>query len=117
MFKQNQSVVCCNDSFEPWVYDIFKQLPKKNNIYTIRGMSSGRTNPKFALDDDANLKMTGAEFEILVLLHELKNPDDPYSCVKQELGFRHDRFAPLVDTEESIDESAFVPDDFELIPS
>jgi len=28
-------------------------------------------------------------------LEELHNPDDPHSSIKQELGFRAERFAPL----------------------
>jgi len=49
--------------------------------------------------------MTGAEFDLLLLLKELLNPDDPHSSVKQELGFRAERFAPLQeDTEEEEEE-------------
>ena len=50
-----------------------------------------------ALIVDAEIKLTGAEFDILVLLEELRNPEDPHSSVKQELGFRSERFAPLLE--------------------
>ena len=39
--------------------------------------------------------MSHADFDILVLLNELHNPDDPHSSIKQELGFKGERFAPL----------------------
>lgn len=101
MFKNGQRVVCINDEFEPWVYDLYRALPKKDKVYTIRAVSAGRSNPKFAVNDDAQLQLTEAEFDIRVLLKELNNPDDPHSSVKQELGFRSERFAPLQeDTEE-----------------
>jgi hypothetical protein len=95
MFSTGQKVVCINDQFEPWVYDLYRALPRKDSVYTVRAMSAGRSNPKFAVNDDAELKMVDAEFDILLLLKELQNPDDPHSSVKQELGFRSERFAPL----------------------
>ena len=99
MFSNGQRVVCINDDFEPWVYDLYKSLPKKDQIYTIRSIGMGRSNPQFTLNDDAEIKLTGAEFDFLILLKELKNPDDPHSNVKQELGFRAERFAPLQEDE------------------
>lgn len=105
MFSTGQKVVCINDQFEPWVYDLYLALPKKGRTYTIRAISVGRSNPKFSVNDDAEIKLTDAEFDILVLLKELQNPEDPHSSVKQELGFRSERFAPLeADEEEEEDE-------------
>ena len=95
MFKTGQRVVCINDDFEPWVYDLYRSLPKKDKVYTVRSVGVGRSNPTFAVNDDAEIKLTGAEFDMLILLKELPNPDDPHSSVKQELGFRAERFAPL----------------------
>ncbi len=95
MFSVGQRVVCINDDFEPWVYDLYKALPKKDKVYTVRAIGMGRSNPQFALNEDAEIKLTGAEFDFLILLKELLNPDDPHSNVKQELGFRAERFAPL----------------------
>lgn len=100
MFTTGQKIVCINDQFEPWVYDLYRALPKKDKVYTVRAVAPGRSQPKFSLDDDANLKLTDAEFDILLLLKELKNPEDPHSSVKQELGFRSERFAPLEEEEE-----------------
>lgn len=101
MFRNGQRVVCIDDDFEPWVFDLFRALPKKNGIYTVRSMKMGRSNPQFVVDDDANLSIGAAEFDILLLLEELINPDDPHSSIQQELGFRAERFAPL---EEDLEE-------------
>jgi hypothetical protein len=99
MFQTGQRVVCVNDDFEPWVYDLYRQLPKKNHTYTIRAVGVGRSNPKFGLNEDAGLVIQAASFDFLILLDELSNPDDPHSNVKQELGFRAERFAPLQEDE------------------
>jgi hypothetical protein len=108
MFQTGQKVACINDTFEPWVYDIYRALPKKDKIYTIRAIGVGRSNPTFTITDEADLKITGAEFDMLILLQELLNPDDPHSNVKQELGFRAERFAPLVDEDVEVEEEAWV---------
>jgi hypothetical protein len=108
MFQTGQKVVCINDQLEPWVYDLYTALPKKDRIYTVRAMSAGRSNPKFSVNDDAEIQLTDAEFDILLLLKELQNPDDPHSSVKQELGFRSERFAPLQTDSEEEEESAFI---------
>lgn len=108
MFHTGQRVVCINDDFEPWVYDLFRALPKKDRIYTVRAVRAGRSNPQFAVDEDANLKLTGAEFDLLILLQELRNPDDPHSSVKQELGFRAERFAPLLEEPATTEEEELV---------
>lgn len=95
MFQTGQRVVCIDDRFDPWVFDLYKQLPRKNGVYTVRALGVGRSNPTFAIDEDARLKITGADFDMLLLLDELHNPDDPHSTIQQELGFRAERFAPL----------------------
>ena len=95
MFQTGQRVVCIDDRFDPWVFDLYQQLPRKNGVYTVRALGVGRSNPTFAIDDDAKLKITGADFDLLLLLDELHNPDDPHSSIQQELGFRAERFAPL----------------------
>lgn len=100
MFSTGQKVVCINDQFDPWVYDLYRALPKKDKTYTVRAIAPGRSQPQFTVNDDAELKLTGAEFDILILLKELQNPEDPHSSLKQELGFRAERFAPLEEDEE-----------------
>lgn len=108
MFKTGQQVVCINDQFDPWVFDLYKSLPKKDEIYTVRAIRAGRSNPQFVVNDDAEIKLAGAEFDILLLLKELNNPDDPHSSVKQELGFRSERFAPLLEETEEVEEEELV---------
>lgn len=95
MFQTGQRVVCIDDHFEPWVFDLYKSLPKRNSTYTVRALGPGKSNPQFALSKEAKLFISGADYDILILLEELHNPDDPHSSIKQELGFRADRFAPL----------------------
>jgi hypothetical protein len=109
MFQTNQKIVCIDDTFQPWVYDLYKSLPRKDSVYTVRAMGAGRSNPSFVVDDDAQIKMAAAEFDMLVLLKELRNPDDPHSSVKQELGFRAERFAPLLEDGEEVFESVAEP--------
>lgn len=104
MFQTGQKVVCINDEFEPWVYDLYRSLPKKDHAYTIRSVAIGRSNPKFEVNDDAEIQMTDANYDVLVLLEELINPEDPHSSVRQELGFRGERFAPLAS--EDVEEEA-----------
>ena len=108
MFHTGQKVVCINDQFEPWVYDLYLSLPKKDSTYTVRAMSAGRSTPKFSVNEDAKIQLTDAEFDILLLLKELHNPDDPHSSVKQELGFRSERFAPLETDSEEEEESELI---------
>ena len=109
MFKTGQKVVCINDEFEPWVYDLYRNLPKKDKTYIVRAIGVGRSDPKFVLDEDINLKMASAEFNIIIYLNELKNPDDPHSSQKQELGFKSDRFAPLVSDEDEVEDAYVIP--------
>ncbi len=104
MFQTGQKVVCINDEFAPWVYDLYRALPKKDHTYTIRAIAVGRSNPKFEVNDDAEIKMKDADFDMLVLLEELINPEDPHSSVRQELGFRAERFAPMLT--EDVEEEA-----------
>lgn len=100
MFQTGQKVVCIDDRFDPWVYDLYRALPRKDRTYTVRAVRAGRSNPVFSVTDDAEIRLTGADFDLLLLLEELQNPDDPHSSVKQELGFRSERFAPLETDEE-----------------
>jgi hypothetical protein len=54
MFQNGQRVVCINDDFEPWVFDLYRALPKKDQVYTIRSIGVGRSNPQFEVDAEAN---------------------------------------------------------------
>jgi hypothetical protein len=92
MFESGDVVVCTNDKFEPWVYDLYTQLPKKDEVYIVRECSLGRGNPSFAVTEDAEVKMVKADFAYTVLLEELHNGPDPYANPEQELGFNAERF-------------------------
>lgn len=94
MFDVGQKVVCINDDFSATVRHIYRQLPVKDEIYTVRDVRIGR----------AQVTTSGAgEVSYLVLLEELHNPDDPYMAenAAEEMGFRSDRFAPLEELENS----------------
>lgn len=114
MFNNGEQVVCIDGKFEPWVYDLYAQLPKEGSVYTVRAMRAARSNPKFNVNDDAEIKLTDAEFDVMVLLSELINPDDPYSTVKQELGFRAERFQKMEEVAEEVAEEISVGD---LVPA
>jgi hypothetical protein len=94
MFDRGQKVACINDDFSATVRRLYRQLPRKDSVYTVRDVRIGR------------MKITsgaGGENAVsyLVLLEELHNPDDPYmrEGTGEEMGFRSDRFAPLEEIE------------------
>ena len=60
------------------------------------------------VDVDANLSIGDAEFDILFLLEECVNGDDPHSSIQQELRFRAERFAPLQEDLEENEEAELV---------
>jgi len=94
MFDKGQKVACINDDFSATVRHIYKELPRKDEIYTVREVSIGRSQVTSGAGG-AN------DISYLVLLEELHNPDDPYmhESAGQEMGFRSDRFAPLEEIE------------------
>lgn len=82
---KGQKVVCINDTFPPYVLGMYKQLPKKGDVYTIREVFLGREK----------VVKGGESATVGVLLEELKNPTDPFHQGQQELGFSSERFAPV----------------------
>lgn len=94
MFDIGQKVACINDDFSPTVRHLYKQLPRKDEIYTVREVSIGRSQVTSSAGGENDISY-------LVLLEELHNPDDPYmhESAGQEMGFRSDRFAPLEELE------------------
>jgi hypothetical protein len=62
------------------------------------------------------LQIRSAEVDFIVLLKELVNPDDPHSTVKQELGFRAERFAPLQEDEKEEEAWSDAEEELELAP-
>jgi hypothetical protein len=82
---KGQKVICINDTFSPTVRALYKQLPTKDTIYTIREVFLGREK----------IVKGGDTATVGLLLEELTNPKDPFHQGDQELGFSSERFAPL----------------------
>ena len=99
MFDVGEKVVCINDTFEPLHRKLYREFPKKGELYTVRECSIGRTKTGAA--------DPGISFRLL--LEEMTNDLDPYmdEASAEELGFRSDRFAPLssLEEEEELEES------------
>jgi hypothetical protein len=94
-------VVCVDDAFPDWARRIYRQLPVKDEVYTIREVSLGRGVL-------ATKKGTppGSEThpDVRVLLQELTNDIDPLCSHAQELGFKAERFRELeTGVEESVE--------------
>lgn len=100
MYEKNDRVVCIQDYIHPEIAYLYKQTPKKGQIYTIRECSIGTTNV-FAADQNVTFK---------VLLEELINDVDPFTTqgCQEELGFRSDRFAPVEKIEAEEEDYALV---------
>jgi hypothetical protein len=91
MFERGEKVVCVNDDFQPIHRTIYRALPRRDVVYTVRDCTLGRT------------RTGGADkgHSYLVLLVELVNGPDPYMdpSSAEELGFKSDRFAPVIHEE------------------
>jgi len=103
---KGQKVVCINDTFPEIIRAIYKELPVKDNIYTIREVFLGREK----------IVKGGDTATVGLLLEELTNPPDPFHQGEQELGFSSERFAPLnelpdekVEAEEVVGAGAWMP--------
>lgn len=90
MFVKGQKIVCIDDVFTDAVRKLYRRLPVKDVVYTVREVYLGRGN---VLAKDSG-KMDG---EIGILLVEIVNPGDPalQQGIHGELGFKGERFAPL----------------------
>ena len=105
---KGQKVVCINDTFSPTIRALYKQLPVKDNIYTVREVFLGQEK----------IVRGGDTATVGLLLEELTNPRDPFHQGDQELGFSSERFAPLnelpdeqaeAEVEESVGVGAWAP--------
>lgn len=102
MFIEGQKVICINDDFSLVIKKLYKELPVKDEIYTVRAVFPARE--KLAVIRHGKIVPNGgseAAPGIGILLKELTNPPDPF-CSERELGFTAERFAPLetIETEE-----------------
>ena len=82
---KGQKVVCINDTVTLTIRALYKQLPVKDTVYTVREVFLGREK----------IVKGGDTATVGLLLNELKNPPDPFHQGEQELGFSSERFAPL----------------------
>jgi hypothetical protein len=84
---KGQRVVCVDDRFSDLVRAIYRELPVKDVVYTIREVFLGREK----------IVKGGDTATVGLLLEELTNPPDPFHQGQQELGFSSERFAPLAE--------------------
>lgn len=90
MFEPGEKVVCIDDDFDPEVVAAYNYLPTRDEIYVIREVGIGRTHPT----------SPNSAISYKVTLVGMMNPPDPSRPSNpEELGFRSDRFAPLLDRE------------------
>jgi hypothetical protein len=94
MFDKGQKLACINDEFSATIRRLYRELPKRDHIYTVRDVRIGRLSVTSG---------SAGPVSFLVLLEELHNPDDPYmrEGAEEEMGFRSDRFAPLEEAQET----------------
>ena len=88
MFTTGQKVACVDDNFAMGIEKIYKALPKKDSIYTVRDVLPG-VSPQ------------NTEGEVAVYLVELVNPANSHGI---EYGFNAERFAPLQTDEDKLEE-------------
>jgi hypothetical protein len=107
MFDKGQKLACINDDFSATVRRLYRQLPRRDEIYTVRDVRIGRLSVTSGMRGENSVSY-------LVLLEELHNPDDPYmrEDAGEEMGFRSDRFAPL----EEVENTEFAEEE-EVLPS
>jgi len=79
--REGSKVVCVDDSFETGIINLYKMLPMKDKIYTVRGMSVG-------------VSTTSEAGEIAVYLVGLENPCSNVPPFP-ERGFRIERFREI----------------------
>ncbi len=88
MFLPNQKVVCVDGKFPLGIEQLYHELPKEGNTYTIRDIVPG-------------VGLTGEEGEVAVYLIEIHGPINTHGI---ERGFKAERFAPLSTIEDEVEE-------------
>lgn len=95
MFIKGQSVACVNDEFSDFVKSIYRELPVKDGVYTVRDVEPG-------------INENNKDFEIAIRLEELTNPLNR-AAVPVELAFNAERFVPLTTGTEEAEEEESEP--------
>ncbi len=100
-FIKGQQIVCIDDKFDAWARAIYDNLPKLNEIYTVRDIGVGMKVTGVIKDAKNPLSFKG-EHDLVVWVEELTNKEHPVSG--EEYGFLSSRFAPVEPlTEEQIE--------------
>lgn len=89
-----KKVVCVNDAFSDFVRYIYRELPVKDAVYTIRATTLGRDQVALhghKIGDGA----ASESVTVRILLHELHNDPDPTHKHGEELGFNAERFREI----------------------
>ncbi len=94
--RKGQRVACVNDTFPPEASLVYRQLPKKGVIYTIRAVFLGRSKLVPAKPGDS-------DGEVGLLLEEIRNQDHEarFSLGGLEPGFSSERFAEIEEKAET----------------
>jgi hypothetical protein len=82
-------VECLDDFFHAPLKKLYRELPVKGEVYTVRAIFHGRDrlHPTNSFSTTAGL--------LLEELHNLSDPEQPQA----ELGFRASRFRPIAEGE------------------
>jgi hypothetical protein len=102
MFDPKDKVVCVDDKIHPEIAFLFRMLPEKNKVYTVRECTIGTKNPwNGNIHEHVSYK---------VLLEELLNDIDPCTVkgCKEEMGFASERFRLLDELSEEEKDSVLV---------
>ncbi len=89
-----KKVVCVNDSFSALVRHLYRMLPVKDGVYTVRATTLGRDQvalPGHKIGDGA----ASDSVTVRILLEELHNDPDPTHKHGEELGFNAERFREI----------------------
>ena len=100
MFSPGQKVACVDDQFPLGIEKLYRALPRKDVIYTVRDLIPG-------------VSLSNHEGEVAVYLVELVNSANRHGI---EYGFNAERFAPL-ETAEDEQEMYVEQEEPELAPA
>jgi hypothetical protein len=93
MFAIGTKIVCIDDVFPAWAKVMYRQLPKKGNIYTLRHFDVGCADIKEITENADKSVLLKGKRDYTVWVNELVNPIHPNSG--KEMGFKASRFAPI----------------------
>lgn len=87
IYEIGQKVVCMDEDYPDWAFELYRKIPIKGHTYTIRKVTIGRSD----IEDQGTDSLV-----FCFLFDEIQNPIDPYfKGGKQELGFNESHFMTL----------------------